>query len=458
MKLLTWLIKTYVIIIVLCALPEHVYPQPKSAIAVQQDGKIIQAGSMFWSDENGNKNVAYAFGVVRFNEDGSIDRSFGKNGKVLTRISDGLEGTEELKALAIQKDGKILVAGSAPVRTGHIGNDHGILIRYNSNGSVDESFGDAGVVKIVINVRDFVNCMALQPDGKIIIAGRTDMESGANAIFHVRYNIDGSPDESFGTKGKVINIIGSGEPLHELFADATAIQLQPDGKIVTVGYSTVNQNRDALLIRQNANGSLDETFANSGKGYNKLLHGSAANAIKILPDNKLLVAGTFCRPAGISCDVKIYLARYTTDGWIDKTFGTNGFSKIPEDGKDHFPHKYAAYAVATLPDGKIVVSGEFEDNLTFLKFNQTGAFDYSISKDMYRIISAKRIEYYYNSPLKGYSLIVLNNNKILIGGNVEASLDTDIKEAGFRIVRLNSTGAIDKTFGKNGFAFFPIKD
>ncbi len=181
-----------------------------NAVAPQKDGKIVVAGAADVNEDS-------LFGIARYNVDGSLDATFGMEGTVTTFFDEG-EG--QGNAIALQKDGKIVVAGT--VDPGGFG-----VARYNVDGSLDATFGTGGKVTTIFTGSDEGNAIVLQKDGKIVMAGTTSTDFAI-----ARYNTDGSLDISFGTEGKVITDFGTIDV-------GNAIALQKDGKIVIAGTSGV---------------------------------------------------------------------------------------------------------------------------------------------------------------------------------------------------------------------------
>jgi len=176
------------------------------AMGTQVDGKIVGLAVA--------RDGTNVFGLVRFNTDGTLDRSFGSGGKVETRISPG--GPAFATSLVIQPDGKIVAAGN--------GGNGVALVRYNADGTLDRSFGTSGIVT-GLPAEGFANAVALQADGKIVIAGGESYDRG---FLVARYETDGTLDSSFGIGGKVVTLIGRG-------AMAAAVVIQSDGKLVVAG-------------------------------------------------------------------------------------------------------------------------------------------------------------------------------------------------------------------------------
>jgi len=200
-----------------------------TSVAIQSDGKIVAAGYSY----NG---ANYDFALVRYNMDGSLDSTFGTGGKVTTAFGTGDDGA---KSVAIQSDGKIVAAGYSD----NGANYDFALVRYNTDGSLDSTFGTGGKVTTAVGTgTDNAKSVAIQSDGKIVAAGYS--YNGANFDFAlVRYNTDGSLDSTFGTGGKVTTAFGTSND------EAYSVAIQSDGKIVAAGSSNNGANYDFALVR-----------------------------------------------------------------------------------------------------------------------------------------------------------------------------------------------------------------
>jgi uncharacterized delta-60 repeat protein len=205
---------------------------------------------------------------------GDLDTSFGNGGKVTTPIGATIDF---LDALAVQPDGKIIAVGGS-----FNGLDYDFaVVRYNENGTLDTSFGIGGKVTTPVgtNTTDGAADVALQPDGKIVVAGGSGMFSGGGNFGLVRYNADGSLDTSFGTGGKVVTpVVGQGSD------NASAVAILPGGKILAAGVASSNY----ALVRYNPDGTLDTSFGTGGKIITN--HGSGGNLLgmTLQPDNKIV--------------------------------------------------------------------------------------------------------------------------------------------------------------------------
>jgi uncharacterized delta-60 repeat protein len=290
-------------------------------VAVQGDGKIVVAGNA------GDRNTA-RFALARYNTDGTLDTTFSGNGKATTNFTPGSDGA---LAVAIQGDGKIVAAGRAGGSGGRFA-----LARYNTDGTLDTTFSGNG--KATTNFTsgpDFATGVALQVDGKIVAAGGAGGTGGRFAL--ARYNTDGTLDSAFSSGGKQMTNFSPGDD----FAEGVAIQA--DGKIVTAGTADVTQ---FALARYNTNGTLDSTFSGDGMQTTDFTSGpDFALGVAIQGDGKIVTAGT--------ADFREFaLARYTTAGALDTTFGGDGTVTT-----NLTPGFEFAEGVALQADGKIVAAG-----------------------------------------------------------------------------------------------------
>ncbi|MDQ3130158.1 MAG: FG-GAP-like repeat-containing protein [Acidobacteriota bacterium] len=312
-------------------------------VALQSDGKIVAVGV-----NNDGNNGGGDFALVRYNANGSLDTTFGAGGKVTTSLSSGQDWAQ---VAAIQSDGKIVAAGYS--------SNNFALVRYNADGSIDNTFGAGGKVTTVIGTnRSFIYDILIQPDGKLVAAGWYD---GPNISFAAaRYNSDGSLDNTFGTGGKVASAISG-------YAHAAA--LQTDGKIVIVGESGQN----ATIARYNSNGSPDTTFGTNGIFLtpNPSGQSAVARSVVIQADGKIVVAGN---KSGSSID--FYLARYAANGSLDTTFGSGGTIATPFGNNDF------AFGAALQSDGKIIAAGYSNTNssdatndFALARYNSDGSLD-----------------------------------------------------------------------------------
>jgi uncharacterized delta-60 repeat protein/uncharacterized repeat protein (TIGR01451 family) len=242
-------------------------------MTIQGDGKFVVAGL---ADVSGTGD----FALARYNADGSLDTTFDSDGKVSTDFDGG--SSDLAYAVALQGDGKIVAAGVAVIS----GTNDFALARYNADGSLDTTFAGAGLTTTDFGGGlDQASTLALQGDGKIVAAGRADI-SGAFDFPLVRYNADGSLDTTFDTDGKVTTDFAGDIDL------AYGLTIQGDGKIVAAGRAVVSGNRNFALARYNPDGSLDTVFSGDGKVTTDFSGSFAqAYAVAIQGDGKIVAAG-----------------------------------------------------------------------------------------------------------------------------------------------------------------------
>lgn len=314
------------------------------SLALQPDGKIIAAGRLVATGQ-------LTFAMVRHHPDGSLDDSFGTEGKAFTLIGY----RSEALAAALQPDGKIVLGGYyGPNSGGAV--IHIAVARYHPDGSLDNTFGTDGIVTTNIDDRSLVESLVIQQDGKIVVMGNSRLGPKDN-ITLVRYNENGSLDESFGIDGIAIpDIPGDNHPGFN-----SALAIQEDGKILVTGYnSTIDlETYQVLLFRLNADGSLDNTFNEDGIVTTFFGESSAAWALALQPDGRIVVGG--CRIISFenpSPDEEFALVRYTPEGDLDPSFGIDGIVSTPV-GNDSEIH-----ALALQADGKILAGGNIGEEMS----------------------------------------------------------------------------------------------
>ncbi|MGW5457378.1 calcium-binding protein [Streptomyces sp. NPDC003996] len=318
-------------------------------VAVQPDGKIVSVGA---SADNSVPESDFA--LTRHNPDGTLDTSFGGDGRVTTPINNMIPPEQlqwsEAHAVALQSDGKIVVAGGSWREYENC--CWFVVARYNPDGTPDTSFGGGdGRVFTDFGTPEEAEDVAVQPDGKIVAAG---YDGGDAAV--ARYNPDGSLDTSFGGGDGMVTTNPAGPSLQE-GGDARALVLQPDGKIVVAG--EVGQTRfDFALIRYNADGSLDTGFGSNGIQRTDFGGYDSAEALAVQSDGKIVAAGA--GGGGFA------LARYNTNGTLDTSFDGDGLVVTPGGGAED---------VKLQSDGRIVVAGGGAGGFKVLRYNTNGGLD-----------------------------------------------------------------------------------
>ncbi|MGI8788462.1 MAG: FG-GAP-like repeat-containing protein [Pyrinomonadaceae bacterium] len=310
----------------------------------------------------------YDFGILRYNTDGTLDTTFGAGGRQIVDV-DG--GSENLPTVLLQTDGKIIIVGQRIITGQSV---RGIvLVRLNANGSFDTSFGANGKV---ITTFDSANKVAanLQMDGKIVVAGNWSGSSFSVA----RFNADGTLDNSFGTSGVVQNNITGNTGI------SYAVAFQTDGKILVGGLITNSPSNtgDFIVFRYNANGAVDTNF--NGVGYSRVDFNNmrdAAQSLAVQPDGKIIAAGLATIASNIGNVFGI--ARFNSDGSLDSNFGTNGkVAALPVNA--FIDQINDRYPLILQPNGKIVVGRTrfINDNANSGKQSNIARFNADGSLDM----------------------------------------------------------------------------
>jgi uncharacterized delta-60 repeat protein len=389
-----------------------------NSVAIQENQKIIVGGYYY----NG---IDFDFAIIRYNVNGFIDNTFGTNGIVTTSVG---YSNDVARSLAIQNDGKIIAAGYS---SGQIA-----IVRYNSTGSLDSTFGTNGILTTQVGDSiDFANSVAIQNDGKIVAAGES--WNGSDFDFAlIRYNNDGSLDNTFGTNGILTTQLKGDENVNSLV-------IQNDGKLLAAGYTNYEgNNQDFVLVRYNVGGDLDDTFASFGKVITPIGESrSSVTSIVIQSDGKIVAAGE----SDNGEDFDFAVARYNTDGSLDSTFGINGVLTTSIGTSDDY-----ARSVAIQDDGKIVLAGYYwngsNTDFALVRYTINGLLDSDFG-----------INGIVTTPVGAlndiaHSLVIQNDGKIVVAGQSKKSIYNE-----FAIVRYDSTGSLDNTFGTNGILTTSIK-
>jgi uncharacterized delta-60 repeat protein len=339
----------------------QLHPEALAVALQKKDGKIIAVGHADNGDPTGED-----FALVRYNPDGSIDKAFGtdNNGRVSTDF--GLE--DSAYGVVIQPDGKIVVAGDvvdldvidpyAP-KSGDFA-----LARYNSDGTLDTSFGKSGRVQTDFGAYESATGVALLQDGKIVVVGQQQPNGNDSNFLIARYMPNGDQDINFGDAGKVIEDFGAWDI-------ALAVAIQNDSKIVVVG-STWGPNFQPVygaLARYNPEGTLDGSF-DYGLGYFcAFVHSCGKVKVSLGGGNWDYPVSVALRKADGTEDGKIVvagqfgLARFNANGTLDGDFGNAGIM----DNQDN-----TGNAVAILGNNHIVVAGLHSDDFAVAIYEPTG--------------------------------------------------------------------------------------
>jgi uncharacterized delta-60 repeat protein len=361
-----------------------------SAVAALPDGRIAVAGST----QSLEAPYASQFLVARYRVDGRLDPRFGSGG--WTAIDFGPRGGAGANAVALQLDGKLVLAGL--VGSGATGDF--ALARITREGTLDRTFGTDGTATSDFGgTADGAFAVALQPDGKIVIAGTT-RQPGPIATSPIgfavaRYTTDGALDTSFGRGGHTATRFEDGS------YTPSGVVLQPDGKIVVVGMSfhlpLSTPPPVLMLARYNANGTLDSSFG--GDGLVTRPDTGAFGAV--VTHGKIVVAGWDTRTS--------MLLRFNTDGTLDRTFGAGGVAKPANP-------RAAAYRIALQADGEIVAAGGTAGagghaDFAVARFNPDGHADPAFGID-----GGQTTDFGADSDEDAYGLALAPGGKIVLAG------------------------------------------
>jgi uncharacterized delta-60 repeat protein len=337
-------------------------------VALQTDGKIVAVGGTSVSSTPDGDD----WSIARVNANGSMDTSFGSNGKI---IMDWGGAYDEAFSVVVQNDGKILIAGDVTIN----GNQNAAVIRLNTNGTLDSSFGNGGkvIVDFYDTPHDFYRTsdtfrqIRLDSQGRILLGGTAATANG-NRMAVVRLNTNGTFDSTFGSGGKVI----LNSLVNQVDAQTEGMIIQSDGKIVLAGLSATTSSgssNDYAIVRLKTNGALDSDGGSGGfvrfDWYNDwdLAWGVAQQA-----DGKLVITGEIVKGG----EYAIGTLRLNTDLTLDSSFGQGG--KVLMDYNPNQPD--VGRDVMIQPDGKILVVGRLfnrSSDAGIIRYNPNGTLDTS---------------------------------------------------------------------------------
>jgi uncharacterized delta-60 repeat protein len=403
----------------------------QAAMALQTDAKIVIVGSC-------KIGATWDLCLLRYFANGVIDTTFGVSGAVTT----DMQGADDFAAgIAIQPDGKIVVAATCENTLTITTRRDFCVARYTTTGALDSTFSGTGIVRTSFsNFDDVATSMALQYDGKIVVAGYCANNAGtfnAQSTFGIemcvaRYTGSGDLDTSFSGDGTLRTSVG-GASASFVRNKVNAVAIASDGKIVLTGSQYVGTasgfvDTDLLLVRLLPDGALDTSFSGDGivtRAWTSWIYGSA---VTIQPDGRILIAGYRIGGCGAPTECMIAL-RYNESGSQDATFGVSGVV-----GVDVSAVGTAAYthSITLQNDGKIVLAGTCGGEVNgsrkfcFARLHGDGSLDNSFSTDGIGSVSwrADGLDY-------GFAVAITRSGNILLGGYCSPN----VNEVAFCIAR-----------------------
>lgn len=349
-----------------------------------------------------------------FAQYGILDIDFSIDGKQTTDFN---YDNDVANSVAIQPDGKIVVAGYS---YSNKSNRDFALTRYNIDGTLDNTFGTDGKVTTDFN-QDYDNIysIAIQSDGKIVAAGVTATNSTDNFYFALaRYNVDGTLDRTFGNNGK----LSDGFPGN--LNAAHSIAIQDDSKIILAGHF----DQDFALIKYTKDGNKDNWYNSKNIIITDFNSGiDIAQSVAIQTDGKIVVAGY--------SNIDFALARYNTDGTLDSSFGIEGKITTNIDSSNN-----VGTSMIIQSDGKIILAGRSNADFAMVRYNIDGTLDNTFG------IDGQVTTNFNNKYSVALSLALQSDGKIILAG---FSYSESLIE-NFSLARYNTDGSLDKTFGIEG--------
>jgi uncharacterized delta-60 repeat protein len=357
-------------------------------------------------------------------QSGLLDSEFGTNGIVTTKVGGD---NDQVTSVAIQTDGKIVVAGNVYKNAGP--KYSFVVVRYTTNGILDTTFGTNGIAtKPLICDSSEVSALAIQSDGKIVVVGNSAY--GTGNIFTVRYKMNGTLDSTFGTNGTIATPFS----LSISYAGGIAIQSN-ENLIVSGSASAFDANYDFKVAGYKPNGAIDSTFGTNG--FNST-HGGIGCVMTLQTDDKIVIAGILTY--GVNDDT-VLVVRYENNGNLDSTFGSNGIVKTFIYGNN------SVGAMTMQTDGKIVVTvNSFKNPILtheVIRYNMDGTLDNTFGTNGMITAPLGR------GDLVARAVAIQSNGKIVVAGSCEYLMQ-GIYHAGFAVLKYHTNGSLDSTFGTRG--------
>ena len=412
-----------------------------NAEALQSDGKIVVTGYSYDSSKD-------VFTTIRYNTDGSVDTDFAVEGSDTISFSNG---NNIATSIAVQKNGKIIVAGYAAKRIAK--NDSVVksyLIRFNTNGSIDSTFGTNGIaIDSIGRIDNRIYGISIQPDGKIVAAGSTVIKGSTQNIEVLRYDSTGVPDVSFNDSGSVTTMVGTN-------SYARAITIQKDNKLVVTGTGHIGGYDYFSVARYDTNGVLDGTFGTGGIVSASAFYADEPYAIVLQNDTNIIVGG-YAYIRGTKQNV-FALAKFNKAGVLDTSFGVFSTRTIITPGA--IDDEVRGLAVDS--NGKLLVAGftensdlQYEDVLA--RYNTGGVNDSTCLPDS--TFGSDTTETFTTFGLANSyanAILIQHNDNIVLAGYALVGSKGLFTLARYLIDTIHvSTSGIDFVTGNNSMRVYP---
>jgi uncharacterized delta-60 repeat protein len=336
-------------------------------LAIDAGGKIVLAGRV-----DGGDATDADFAAVRLTRDGRPDTTFGSGGRVEIPVTPGA-AYDEADGVLVQGDGRIVLAGGSDVTED---NRDFALVRLDDDGSPDPTFGSGGKVFVGFDLGltnlDEAHAVVQQADGKLVVAGSAEVEGRSYDFAIARIETDGSLDASFGEGGRLTFDFHDSAPNFDL---ASGVAIDAAGRILVAGFSRkAAYDDDFAIARLTADGAFDPTFGDAGRATIAFdLGGDFADDVEkaiIAPDGSIYLVGIADIGSSHGTRYVCAAAKLKSDGALDTAWGSGGkmtMQVIPGDNDSEL-----CTGAALQPDGKLVLAGSVTNGIAMIRLGRDG--------------------------------------------------------------------------------------